>query len=181
MHSKLFRGTPQFLRKPERLAHLEIPRVLALAQADIPLHSVLDVGTGSGVFAEAFGQSARQVVGIDISAEMLAVARELVPQAAFQQASMENLPFADKAFDLVFLGQVLHEADDMQRALAEAFRCARHRVAVLEWPPHRKEAMGPPLAHRLQPEAVLKAAQSLGCARCETFPLKHLVLYRFTF
>ncbi len=180
MHSKRFRGSPQFLRTPGRVARLEVPRVVALSREGIAADSVLDVGTGSGLFAEAFRQGAKRVAGVDVSEEMLTVARQAVPSVTFVQASMEDLPFAAQAFDLIFLGQVLHEAESMERALAEAFRCAARRVAVLEWPPDREEAMGPPLAHRLQPEEVLAAGEALGCQRCEALSLKHFVLYRFT-
>ena len=37
---------------------------------------------------------------------------------------MEKLPFEDKAFDLAFMGHVLHEADDLLTALKEAQRVA---------------------------------------------------------
>lgn len=179
MHEKRFHGAPDFLREPERIARLEIERVVTLCLDGLAVRRVLDVGTGSGLFAEAFAQQVQAVVGVDISEEMLETARRLVSGVDFQRAPMEALPFADGAFDLVFLGLALHETDDLNGTLAEAARCARQRVAALEWP-YREEPVGPPLAHRLQPEQVLKAAQNLDFAQAEALPLKHTVLYRFT-
>ncbi len=181
MHEKRFHGSPEFLRQPQRLALLEVARVvsLCLEGSPAPVEKVLDVGTGSGVFAEAFAREVPEVVGVDVSATMLESARRAVPGVLFRQALMEALPFPAGAFDLVFLGHALHETHDLAGTLAEVSRCARWRVAALEWP-YRDEPMGPPLAHRLRPQQVVEAAQSLGFVQIETLPLKHMVLYRLT-
>jgi ubiquinone/menaquinone biosynthesis C-methylase UbiE len=91
------------------------------------------------------------VTGIDPNGELLAMARRHVPNADFREAEEEDLPFDAGSFDLVFLGHVLHEADDHRRALSEARRVGRIRVSVLEWP-YRREEQGPPFEHRLRPE-----------------------------
>ena len=41
---------------------------------------------------------------------MIEQARRHVPNARFQEAAAEELPFQDRTFDLVFLGHLLHEA-----------------------------------------------------------------------
>lgn len=179
MNEKRFHGSPEFLRTPQRLALLEVDRVVRLSLEGLPVRRVLDVGTGSGVFAEAFARQGLTVVGLDVAEGMLKAARRQVRGAAFLQALMEALPFSAGAFELVFLGHALHETDDLPATLAELARCARWRVAALEWP-YREEPQGPPLAHRLRPEQVTAAAVSLGFARRETLPLAHMVLYRLT-
>ena len=165
------------LRQPERLERLELARVVDLCLAGLAAHRVLDIGTGSGVFAEAFAEQGLEVAGIDENPLMLEAAQRHLPQADFQQASAEKLPYADKAFDLAFLGMVLHEVDDPAQTLAEARRVSRGRVAALEWA-YREEEIGPPLAHRLKAETVYKLAETAGFAGVETFQLNHLVLYR---
>ena len=57
---------------------------------------------------------------------------------------MEKIPLKDKTFDLVFLGHILHESDDIISALSESKRCATKRVGVLEWP-YEQDVSGPPL------------------------------------
>ena len=176
MNERTYHGGADRLRLKERIDLMEIDRVVSLSLAGIVVRSVLDVGAGTGLFAEAFAQSGLQVAGIDINENLLVEARKFVPAADFKVGSMENIPFDDKSFDLVFLGHVLHEAGDLSSALTEALRVAQKRVVVLEWPPIEEE-MGPPLSHRLQPEAVIAAAQKAGFAKVHDVRLKHMGLY----
>ncbi len=168
------------LRSQRRLALLEVPRVVALCLEGLKnVHSLLDVGTGSGLFAEAFSARLPEVVGLDVNPDMIVLARGLVPGIRFALAPMEALPFPSQAFDVVYMGHVLHETDDLPRALSEARRCARMRVVALEWP-YRQQEMGPPLAHRLSPEQVQEAAAVAGFKQVETFHLQHMTLFRLT-
>ncbi len=178
-HERRFHGGAERLRSPERIARLDVSSVVELSLDGLAVASVLDVGTGTGVFAEAFVAAGLVVTGVDINADLLVVAAEFVPAAQFHEAPAENLPFADASFDLVFLGHVLHEADDLVAALQEARRVARNRVAVLEWP-YREEPQGPPLAHRLQPAIVVDLAIQAGFQSVEASHLEHMDLYRLT-
>jgi len=178
-HERRFQGTAERLRSPERLARLEVSRVIGLCLEGIQAHSVLDVGTGAGVFAEAFAAQGLSVAGIDTNAELLEAARAYVPAGVFREGEAEALPYVDGAFDLAFLGLVLHETDRPLDALREARRVARLRVAVLEWP-YREGTLGPPLAHRLSPERIAELAQQAGFAQVEQVGLEHVVLYRLT-
>ena len=175
-HERRFRGDADRLRSPERLARLDVPRVVALCLEGLSAASILDVGTGTGVFAEAFAASGIDVTGIDTNADLLSLARQHVPTGEFREAAAENLPFADGSFDLVFLGVVLHEADDPLAALMEARRLARRRVAILEWP-YRDEPHGPPLAHRLSQERVKDLASQAGFKQIKSIQLTHVDLY----
>jgi len=176
-HERRFHGGAERLRAPERLQLLETERVVQLSTEGLKVESVLDVGTGTGVFAEAFARGALRVAGIDADPELLAVARHFVPDASFQTAVAESLPFADDFFDLVFLGHVLHETDEPVAALAEARRVARKRIVILEWP-YKDEQRGPPLAHRLTPETILQLTGTAGLSTVERITLTHMDLYR---
>lgn len=178
-HARRFQGGPDRLRTAERMALLEVGRVAAMSMEGRAIQTILDIGTGTGVFAEAFAALNVDVTGIDVNAELLAVAQQHVPTAQFKEAAMEQLPFPDRSFDLVFMGLVLHEADDALAALQEARRVTRQRVAVLEWP-YREEPKGPPLAHRLKPETVEGLAAQAGYQTAEFTHLQHLDLYRLT-
>ena len=177
MNERRFNRPLDRLRAPERLARLEVERVVDLCLEGITVEQALDVGTGTGVFAEAFVARGIETTGIDLNPEMVAAASALVPAAQFVMAPAEAPPFPDGSFDLVFLGHVLHETDDARRALREARRLARVRVAVLEWP-YREEEIGPPLAHRLKAEDVKALATEVGFTAAETLPLSHMVLFR---
>jgi SAM-dependent methyltransferase len=169
-------GTAERLRSPERLALLEVGRVADLCLDGGASASVLDVGVGSGVFAEEFHKRGLSVTGVDVNPEMIEAASRHVPQGTFVEAPADALPFADGAFDLVYLGHVLHEVPDPVRALSEARRVARVRVAVLEWP-YLDEEHGPPLEHRLRDEAIQAFAHDAGFEQIEHHMLAHMSLY----
>jgi ubiquinone/menaquinone biosynthesis C-methylase UbiE len=175
-HERRFHGVADRLRAADRIARLEVPRVVALSLDGLTTANELDVGTGTGVFAEAFAAAGLPVTGIDANADLLAVAREFAPAAQFKEAPAEQIPFPDGSFDLVFLGHVLHETDDRLAALREARRVARQRVAVLEWP-YRDETHGPPLAHRISPATVADVATRAGFSHMETVHLEHMDFY----
>jgi ubiquinone/menaquinone biosynthesis C-methylase UbiE len=179
MHERRFHADRGLLRSPIRIELLEVERVVELCLEAFVAKSVLDVGTGTGLFAEAFASRGLEVAGIDASREMIASAQRYVPEGHFRQAPAEAIPYSDDAFDLVFLGHVLHEADDPLKALREARRVARIGATVLEWP-YQAEEHGPPLVHRLKPEEVATLAQMAGFQKVETLPLAHMVLYRLS-
>lgn len=169
---------PERLRSPERIERLEVERVASLALEGAQIHSVLDIGTGTGIFAEAFARHGLPVAAVDVNPQMLAIARGHVPAGDFRQAAAEELPFPDGSFDLAFMGLVLHETDDLLKALQEAYRVCRVRLAVLEWP-YAEEDYGPGLEERLKPAEIETLGKQAGFDRVETIPLHKLVLYRF--
>ncbi len=175
-HERRFHGDAGRLRSAARLALLERERVVELSLDGGAIGTVLDVGTGTGVFAEAFVAAGLKTTGIDPAVELLDMARAHAPQAVFMEAAAEQLPFADGSFDLVFLGHVLHETDDPESALREARRVAVRRLAILEWP-YREEENGPPLAHRLPPARIFALAASAGLASLRRVELSHMDLY----
>ncbi len=176
-NDRRYAGQPEALRSAERIARLELERVVALTLEGTEMTSLLDVGTGTGVFAQAFCSVVSRVVGIDINIELLTIASHHVSGVCFIKGAAEALPFDDRSFDGVFLGHVLHEVDDPLATLREAHRVARNRVAILEWP-CRAEAYGPPLEHRLRPETVDKLARDAGFHIVEHIEMTHMILYR---
>ena len=143
------------------------------------IKSVLDVGTGTGVFAEEFVKRGVAVFGMDVNPEMLPAARSYVPGGNFSVGTAEMLPCANASFDLVFMGLLLHESDEQVQVLRDARRVARIRVGILEWA-YREEDFGAPLEYRLSPENLMKMAREAGFRKIEEIPLTKLILYRLT-
>jgi len=149
-------------RRPERLKRFPPLEIAQKALEGLKAQSVLDIGTGTGGFAEAFASLGLFTVGVDPRSDRLEVARAKVKKAHFLEARGESLPFPDQSFDLAFFGLSLHHLDPIP-ALREAARVAR-RVVVLEWPFRQEVALpegqtdlreqeeGPPLERRLSPE-----------------------------
>jgi ubiquinone/menaquinone biosynthesis C-methylase UbiE len=175
-NQRTYSGDIERLRRPERMAVLEVPRVTELCLAGISAATVLDIGCGSGIFTEAFGARGLFCASVDFNPQMLLATKGFIPGAHIAAAAAEHLPFADKSFDLIFVAHLLHEVDDPAITLRECRRIARKRIAVLEWQ-YRQEDMGPPLGHRLKPEDVGAAALKAGLPKVWPVMLKTLVLF----
>lgn len=179
MHERRYAAPVERLRLQERVERMEIPRVIDLCLEGIQAATAIDIGTGSGLFAEELQKRGLAVTGIDPNPEMLDAAKGFVPQAEFRSGTVEAIPFPDKSFDLVFLGHVLHESDDLRQALLEIKRCAKTRVVVLEWP-YKQEEIGPPFEHRLDPAIVEQIAREVGFTSVELIPLSRMLVYRLS-
>ena len=178
MHERRYNGEIERLRAPQRVELLEVDHVVDLCLKGVKAMNVLDVGTGSGIFSEAFSKRGMNVTGIDPNPEMLKSAQEFVPTGTFLDGTIEQMPSKDKSFDLVFLGHVLHESDNISKALSESKRVAKQKICVLEWP-YKEEESGPPLEHRLKIEEILAAAKQVGFSSVEKIQLHHMVFFRF--
>jgi SAM-dependent methyltransferase len=93
--------------------------------------AVLDVGCGSGVFLEGASDRGAQTFGLDASEELIALARERVPEADLRVGDMQVLPYEDDRFDLVCGFNAFFFAADMVRALREARRVAKPGAPVV--------------------------------------------------
>ncbi|GAB4271323.1 MAG: hypothetical protein Kow0029_08880 [Candidatus Rifleibacteriota bacterium] len=178
MNDKIFHGSIEKLRSQERRERLQIERVSNYCLCGQEIASVLDVGTGTGLFAEQFFRLGLKVKGIDCNEEFLKIAKEYVPGAEFKCAVAEKIPFDNSSFDLVFMGHVLHEVDDAEKAVSEAFRVARKRLAVLEWP-YVEQSFGPPLEHRMKEEKVVELGNNAGFTCCDRISMRYMMLYIF--
>ena len=177
MHERRFNREIERLRDPERIARLEVARVAQLALQNLAgVKTALDIGTGTGLFAEAFAAAGLQVTGLDVNPAMLPAAWQYVPAGTFEEGTAEALPFPDASFDLVFMGLLLHETDDALAALREAQRVAVMRLAVLEWP-DEEQSFGPPREHRLSYEKITALAKGVGFKDVQEIRLVNLSLY----
>ncbi|MFO0294184.1 MAG: ArsR/SmtB family transcription factor [Rhodospirillales bacterium] len=119
------------------------------------LRSLLDVGTGTGRILELYGSRGVDGVGIDLSHDMLSVARANLARAGLsnvyvRQGDMYRLPWSDPSFDAVTFHQVLHFADEPAAAIAEARRVLRPggRMVIVDFAPHDVEMLRRDHAHR---------------------------------
>lgn len=86
---------------------------------------ILDVGTGPGFFPIILGEEGHQVIGIDITENMIACAKENVKQWG-QQAQLltmdcQNLKFEDESFDAILCRNITWTLDDPKRAYRDGF------------------------------------------------------------
>jgi ubiquinone/menaquinone biosynthesis C-methylase UbiE len=105
-------------------------RDLERTVADLPPARALDVGCGTAFLTRHLRG---EVVGLDQSPAMLAIARRRMPASVFVEAdALTALPFPESSFDRVFTGHFYGhlEPPDRARFLAEARRVAREIVVV---------------------------------------------------
>lgn len=177
MNERVYSQEIERLRSMERRERLESEKVAELVTQNSSIKSLIDIGTGSGLFAEEFSKKNILVTGIDSNPEMIEAASGLVSGCNFQTASAELLPFKDNEFDTAFFGLAFHEVDDCLKSLQEAKRVSAQSVFILEWK-YRIEDFGPPLEHRLKKEFIEDLALRTGFRKTEIFQLKNLVLYK---
>ncbi len=77
---------------------------------------ILDLGCGSGQLTFKINELAKEVVGIDKSAEMIADAKSKFSNIEFQVADASDFSF-DKKFDSIFSNATLHWVKDYKNAI----------------------------------------------------------------
>lgn len=140
-------------------------RSLHVADADVeaaileiarqkPFRTLLDLGTGTGRLLEILAPLYQRAVGIDMSREMLAVARANLDRAGIASAQVRQgdilaPPVERDAFDLVTIHQVLHYLEQPGEAIREAARLLRPagRLMIVDFAPHDLEFLREEHAH----------------------------------
>jgi ubiquinone/menaquinone biosynthesis C-methylase UbiE len=89
--------------------------------------AVIDCGMGPGRLLVELERRGWSVAGVDVSGEMVALARSRLPRSAerLQQAPVESLPFASESFDAAVATGVFEYVEDVPRALTEVARVLR--------------------------------------------------------
>jgi ubiquinone/menaquinone biosynthesis C-methylase UbiE/DNA-binding transcriptional ArsR family regulator len=141
------------------------------ALAERPFRSLLDLGTGTGRMLELFGPKVERGLGVDLSLDMLLLARARIERAGLRHCSVRQGDIYDLAvpagsFDVVVIHQVLHFLDDGGRAIREAARvlAPSGRLLVVDFAPHDLEFLREEHAHRRLGFAAETVAQWMSAA-----------------
>ena len=96
--------------------------------------NVLDVACGTGDMAVSLVERGCTVTGIDLSEEMLAIARQKAPMVTFMIADAEHLPFPDASFDAVTCAFGVRNFVHLEQGLNEMLRVLKTggQLVILE-------------------------------------------------
>jgi SAM-dependent methyltransferase len=106
---------------------------------------LLDVATGPGALAGKAASRGARPIGIDLSPQMVELARQLHPAINFYEADVEHLPFPDDAFDAIVCAFGLGHFPRPEVAVAESVRTLLPggRIAFSWWDdPSRQRIQG---------------------------------------
>jgi SAM-dependent methyltransferase len=96
-----------------------------LANLDTSTETILDVGCGRGFFLEQVSRIGRyKIAGCDLFEELA------ISGGSYYRANVENLPFADKQFDIVTCNHTLEHVIHLERAISELKRIARRQLVI---------------------------------------------------
>jgi ubiquinone/menaquinone biosynthesis C-methylase UbiE len=105
-----------------------------------PTDKVLDVACGTGEFEQLIltEHSEQNMVGVDISERMLAIAQQKLqpyPNVTLSLASAVDLSFADQSFDVIVSASAFHYFENPAIALAEMKRVLKPngKIIILDW------------------------------------------------
>lgn len=134
----------------------------------VPLESMLDVGSGRGVFLIPFLREFPwvQVTSVDVRASRVAfldeLARGCFPQLRAERADICDRPYPDDSFDVVTLLEVLEHIPDVGGAVEAAVAAARRHVIVTV---PSKPDDNPEHIHLLTRERLRELFWAAGCTR----------------
>ncbi len=131
-----------------------VEAMLSTIVGSVPFQAMLDLGTGTGRLLELFAPLFKRGVGIDMSRDMLSVARANLEKAGIshvqvRQGDILNPPVEREAFDLITIHQVLHFLDEPLAAIREASRALRAggRLIIVDFASHDLESLREKHAH----------------------------------
>jgi ArsR family transcriptional regulator len=137
------------------VAEDEVEAAIVEAAGDGPFNRLIDLGTGAGRMLTLLGGSAATALGLDLSQQMLNIARREVSMAGLERCELRHgdiltTGLADGCADLVVIHRVLHFLADPRAALAEAARLVAPggRLLIVDFAPHQLEYLRQAHQHR---------------------------------
>ncbi len=118
------RWAPFYDEPGNQLLEIEQPIVHDILD-NLPVGVALDAACGTGRHAVYLASLGHKVIGVDSSPEMLARAREKVPEGEFYEADLCDVPLAEDSVDLVVCAIALTHLPDLAPSLAEFVRVLR--------------------------------------------------------
>ncbi len=93
---------------------------------------VLEIGCGTGEFTKRIAQTGADITAVDISPDLLEIARETTPNVnvSFHIQNVGKLDFEDGSFDVVIGSSILHHLD-LNPAIKEIYRVLKRGGGIV--------------------------------------------------
>jgi|SRR3989344_9310097 len=101
------------------------------------IDNVLEVGCASGEYISYYSERCKKIFGIDPNEDLIKKAKLDYPKIDFRIGSAENIPFKDKIFDVVILGDVLEHVNNEAKSLNEIYRVLKSEGILILTVPHK--------------------------------------------
>jgi len=137
------------------VSEADVEAAILAAAGPGPFRRMIDLGTGAGRMLTLLGPHADRALGLDLSQQMLNIARSRVSRAGLERCELRHgdifgtgLP--GQSADLVVVHQVLHYLGDPAAALKEAARLVAEggRLLIVDFAPHALEFLREQHQHR---------------------------------
>lgn len=115
---------------------MEQPMMFKLVPKDLKNKKLLDVGCGPGIHIKKYVERGAECIGIDLSSEMIKLAKEHCPTAKFETGNIYDLRFDDDSFDIVTASFVLDHVKDLDKAVKEVKRVLKLKGLFIFSIPH---------------------------------------------
>lgn len=115
---------------PNPVILAEEPIVRSLL-AKYPAGHALDAACGTGRHTSYLSSLGHEVIGIDATVEMLAVAESKAPSAQFKVADLASMPLPDGSIELAVCSLALTHCRNLRQALTELGRVLKHGGALV--------------------------------------------------
>jgi len=171
------------LNNPKRLEILDLQKVIShfMLEGSIAL---VDIGTGGGIFAEAFLKllPGARCYALDIrneAIEWIKANRETYKEGRLIPQLMEEsrTSLEDNTADFVFMITLHHELAEPIELMKECRRILKPggKLLIADWRKNDTESGGAPLHHRIEPELAISHLEAAGFEDIATFDgSKHL-------
>lgn len=114
-----------------------------------PEAKLLDIGCGDGIDMLHYQKLGAKVFGLDASEEMVAIAKNKLPNSEIKLGMLEDIPFEDNYFDIILSKYAIHISPDISPIFSEIYRVLKPNGIMMYLTKHpfrqyleRKESNG---------------------------------------
>ncbi len=115
---------------------MEQPIMFELVPVDLNGKKLLDIGCGPGIHIKEYVERGAECIGIDLSNEMIKLAKNYCPQAKFESGNVYDLKFDNDSFDILTASFVIDHVRDLDKAVKEIKRVLKRGGLFIFSIPH---------------------------------------------